>query len=187
MGIEIKPSEIEKVDELGTLDGEKIKLVKTKGGLYLAIGKARKQSNPEVLAAGSHPAIVRHNIQKSFAQFQASMMKSEELGTDAEVAELSDLLLKSESEQGFGLYVVKKHNTFDIILTKNEEEVISCQAMAAEDDLILFKSEKLVHEQAYPFVPAIAKAAALIALDENKTRLIHANKAYKPTDILEKK
>jgi hypothetical protein len=185
MSIEIKPSEIESVDSIGELDGEQVKLVKTRGGLYIAVGRPRGKKKEEVIAAGSHPAIVKYNIEKSFAEFQPAMMKSE-AGEESIVAGMSDLLPANMRKSGYDLYVLRKSNAVDFVLTQSQIEVINFPGHLTDSDLVLFKSDKVVTSDIVPAISAITAAAAMVAIDEDKTGIIHENKRYNPKAVLKK-
>ena len=185
MSVEIKPSEIDSVDSIGDLAGEQVKLVKTKGGLYIAVGRPRGKKKDEVIAAGSHPAIVRYNIEKAFAEFQPTMMKSE-AGEESLVAGMSDLLPANMRKSGYDLYVIKKSNEVDFLLTKSQIEVIKFQGHLIDSDLIVFKSDKVVTGDIVSAVSAVTTAAAMVAIDEGKTGIVHENKRYDPKSVLKK-
>lgn len=186
MAMEIRPSEIDSVDSIGDLAGEQVKLVKTKGGLYIAVGRPRGKNKDEVLAAGSHPAIVRYNIQKAFSGFQPSMMKSE-AGIESIVAGVSDLLPKQMQNDQYDLYVIKKSNQVDFVLTKSQVEVLKFEGHLIDSDLIVFKPEKLVTADIAPAVSAVSSAAAMVAIDEEKSAILVGNKRYDPIAVLNKK
>lgn len=186
MSIELKPSEISSVDSIGNLDGEDVKLVRTLGGLYVAVGKPRGKNKEEVLSAGSHPAIVRFNIEKSFKGFQPSLMKSE-AGMEPMVATMSHLLPSDMFKGSYDIYVVKNNLDFEVMLTKNHIEVINYKASVSGDDLVVQKPGSLVTNDLVPALPALSKALAWIAIDEDKTSLVTNNKKYDPKKIVTKK
>lgn len=185
MSIEIKESEIANVESMGTLDGEDVKLVTTHGGLRIAVGKLKGKMKDEVLAAGSHPAIVRYNIQKSYSSFQPSLMKSE-AGVEPMVAEMSFLLPKDMFDKSFDIYVVKKNLDFEVVLTKNNVEVIKYDATVSGDDVVVQKPNTIITADVVPAISAISKAVALIAIDEDKTGVITGNKRYSAQKIANK-
>jgi hypothetical protein len=185
MSIEIKPSEIDSVDSIGDLAGEQVKLVKTKGGLYIAVGRPRGKKKEEVIAAGSHPAIVRYNIEKSFSEFRPSMMKSES-GEESLVAGMTDLLPLKMRSSGYDLYVVKKSNEVDFILTKSQIEVLRYNGHLVDSDLVVSKTDKLITNDLVPAVSAVSSAAAMVAIDEGKTGIVTGGKRYDPKSVLKK-
>jgi len=185
MAIEIHPSEIESVDSIGDLDGEKVKLVKTKGGLYLAVGRPKGKNKEEVIAAGSHPAIVMYNIEKSFTSFQPYMMKSES-GEESVVSGMTDLLPSKMIDKGYDLYVIKKSNEVDFILTKSQIEVLKYSGKLVDSDLVLSKTDKIITKDLIPVVSAVSTAAAIMAINEGKTGLVTDKKRYDPKSVLKK-
>lgn len=186
MSIEIKPSELESIDQIGDLDGEQVKLVKTKGGLYIAVGKPKGKRKEEVLAAGSHPAIVKYNIEKSFTSFQPSLMKSE-LGGDSSVVNVSELLPNKMTDQGYDLYIVKKSNEIDFILTKSQIETLKYSGAFINSDLVISKTDKMITSDLVPAVSAISLAAAAVAIEEEKTGIVYENSRFTPESVLNKK
>lgn len=183
MSMEIKPSEISSVDSIGNLDGEDVKLVKTRGGLYMAVGKLKSKNKEEVLAAGSHPAIVRFNVTKSFKDFQPSLMKSE-AGTEPMVASMSFLLPKELFDKRFDLYIVKKNLDFEVVLTKDQVEVVGYKATVDGNDLKVEKPNSLVTNDLVPALSALSKAVAIVAIDEDKSGISINGKRYDPKKIL---
>lgn len=181
--MEIRPSEVDTVDLIGDLDGEGVQLVRTKGGLYVAVGKLRGKNKGEVLAAGSHPAIVRYNIEKSYSAFQPAMMKSEEASGQEFVTGMSNLLPKQMVDKGFDFYAIKKSNSYDFVLTKQNMEVLKYQAESVDSDIIIGKSDKIITKQLAPVAKAAVRAVATIAAYEEKS-VIHGNKRYNPKDLL---
>ena len=74
----IDPKEVDSIEDIGTLDKDnKVKLVKTIGGLNLAVGKDGSKED-RILAYASHSAIVKHQLRKRYNhRFAESMQKSE--------------------------------------------------------------------------------------------------------------
>jgi hypothetical protein len=185
MAIEIRPSEIDSVDSIGDLDGEEVKLVRTKGGLYIAVGRPRGKKKEEVIAAGSHPAIVMYNIEKSFSNFRPSMMKSEshEFGI---VSGMTDLLPSKMRDSGYDLYVIKKSNEVDFVLTKSQIEVLKYEGRLVGSDVVISKADKIITKDLVPAVSAVSSAAAIVAIDEGKTGIVTNGKRYDPKSVLKK-
>lgn len=61
----ITPNEISEIEEIGTMNGLPVKLLTTKGGFRIAVGRNQGKQVDEALAAGSHPAIVKYNLENS--------------------------------------------------------------------------------------------------------------------------
>lgn len=183
--MEIKPSELESVESIGELDGEDVKMVKTVGGLYIAVGKLKNKGQEEVLSAGSHPAIVRYGLEKAYRSFRPAMMKSESFNPVA-VSGMSDLLPESMASNGYDFYVVKKSNEIEFILTKSQIEVLKFQGSLVDQELILFKSDKVITNELAPVAKTATVAAAIVAVEEGKSTIVHENRKYDAQSILKK-
>jgi len=118
--MEIMPNEIESVKVIGNLHGDAVKLIKTNGGLFLAVGKKSKNSRKaEALSAGSHAAIVNHQICKQYGkEFLPAIFKSEHEQIE-EVEDKSHLLSKSLKDDGIELFVLSKNCKLEFVLHKH--------------------------------------------------------------------
>jgi len=150
--MQISPNEIHSIQEAGILDGSPIKLVRTKGGFFIGVGKPRGKHKEEALAAGSHPAIVKYNIEKAYPQFQPAMMKSE--GFVEPIVEkhshfLSDELRKS----GHDIYSVQTSERVEFQVTKLGMQVGEATGRV-QGDTIVFENIKMPKE----FTRALAGA-----------------------------
>jgi hypothetical protein len=183
--MEIKPSEISDVDSLGIIDGEEVKLVRTNGGLYIAIAKLKNKDSQEVLAAGSHPAIVRYNIEKSFRNFQPSLMKSESEMQEF-VSGMSELLPEDMQNKGYDFYVIKKSNQVDMVLTKSNIEILKYEGSLLSDELVVGKPNKMLTKDTVKVAKAATIASAIIAVEEGKSSIVHENNRYNAKSVLEK-
>jgi len=86
----IDPQEVSDIRGIGTVDGDEVKLVSTRGGFHIAIRVSRDGAKP--LAAGSHPAIVTYQLEKNLKdRFCSVMQKSERYG-GARITDLSKSL-----------------------------------------------------------------------------------------------
>jgi hypothetical protein len=162
--MQIVPSEVESIDEIGELNGKPVKMARLKGGLCIAIGS--QGGTEEALAAGSHPAIVRYNVEKNFRGFQPYIMKSET--EDKEVREHSYMLAAEAQKNGYALYSLKKNSEIEFVLTKSGVERLRYGAEILLNELKLdvptnidaLGSESNIASQ------AIAHIAAARALEE---------------------
>jgi hypothetical protein len=164
--MKITPNEIDAIEEAGVLNKEPVKLIRTKGGFWIAVGKPKGKRKEEAIAAGSHPAIVKYNIEKQYPDFEPAMMKSEDL-TDTSVVEkhshfLSDELRKS----GHDIYSVQNGPEINFHITKHNLEVSSVKANLVEDSLVIneMKMEKA-------FARAMAGATTEKALSVNAKKI----------------
>lgn len=124
--MDIKPNEVESIKVIGELNGQSVKLIKTLGGFYAAVGARSKSSKVvEPLAAGSHPALVSHQIEKEFKKdYQPTIMKSES-ETFPSVKEFTKKLPKEMVDAGYQVYSLTKNNDINFIATKNGAEMIN--------------------------------------------------------------
>lgn len=134
--MEIKPSEVEEVKVIGKLHEDDVKLVKTKGGFYVAIGKKKKDANKaDALAAGSHQALVAHQVEKMHGQsFQPVMAKSEAEKLP-EVEDMSDILPDMAKNSGLELFVLEKYNHVDFVFCKHGIELAKYETYHEGDSL----------------------------------------------------
>ena len=117
--MDIKPAEVESIKTIGRLHDDEVKLIRTFGGFNVAIGKKKKGSKPEALAAGSHIALVNHQLIKQFkTAFEPILAKSEHEQLPL-VKDESNLLPNDLYNRGLELYVLSKNNNIDFILYKH--------------------------------------------------------------------
>lgn len=153
--MQLTPNEIDSIEDAGVLDGNAVKLLRTKGGFWMAIGKPRGKFKDEALAAGSHPAIVRYNLEKQFPGFQPSMMKSELMSDPSKVDRHSHFLSDSLRKSGHDLYSVHIGNKIEFQITKQNMKIHSVEAHV-EDGAMKFEKLDIGKE----FTRALAGATA---------------------------
>jgi len=138
--MEILPNEVESIKVIGNLFDDEVKIIKCIGGFHVAVGKRNKRNkNQEALAAGSHPALVAHQLHKQFgSDFQPAIMKSEHDRMPT-IEDKSTYLSRDNIEKGIELYVLQKHNDFEFIACKNGITLCKYDA-TAEDNKLLIKS-----------------------------------------------
>lgn len=126
--MQIKPDEVDTITTLGTLYNDDVKLVRTLGGFYVAIGrKDRYNKEASPLAAGSHKALVEHQLEKQFkGEFHAEMNKSES-EMEPIVKEYTHELSAKYVNQGYDIYSLTKSNTINVVVTKLGSEVINLE------------------------------------------------------------
>lgn len=135
--MQITPNEIAHIEDAGTLDGAPVKMIRTKGGFWICVGKPRGKMREEALAAGSHPAIVKYNLEKAHPGFQASMMKSEHFNDSALVEKHSHFLSDELRKSGHDIYSVQNGSDIDFHITKHNLRVSSVKGSLVEDSLVL--------------------------------------------------
>ena len=152
----LRPEDIDQVDDAGVLDGQPVKMIRTKGGFHMGIHKGK------VLAGGSHLAIVRHSISKMFPSFQPVMCKSEGF-EDAVVDQHSHYLSDDLRKSGHDIFSIQTGQNVEFQITKNNLKVASVSGSLQDDSLF-------IDELTFPkqFAKAMAGAATEKALDCKK-------------------
>jgi hypothetical protein len=113
----IKSDDVAEITEVGELYGDKVKMVKTYGGLNVLIGKKDKNSKkPDALAAASHRALAVHQLEKMYGNdFQPSIMKSESAQIEAVIEfKVSNNLNKNHLE----IHSISKNNEVDFVVSR---------------------------------------------------------------------
>lgn len=128
MALNLKPEDIDIIEEAGMLDGQPIKLARTKGGFWMAA------NHKGVLAAGSHPAIVKHQLSKMFPNFQPAMCKSETT-SDALVDKHSHFLSDELRKSGHDIFSIQLGNQIEFQVTKQNMKVASINSSLTLDSL----------------------------------------------------
>jgi hypothetical protein len=142
--VEIKQDEIKEVKKIGNLHGSEVKLVTLKGGFHIGMGKKSKKSNKsEILAVGSHPAIVSHQIEKQAnGKFEQAMAKNEKDALPS-IQEYSHNLSSSEKNVlGLDIYAMKKNEKVEFTVTKHNFGIFSIMATQNGSEIVLEKTEK---------------------------------------------
>jgi hypothetical protein len=163
----IEPNEIDTVEEIGSLHGRPIHLLRTKGGFWMGVGKIRGSYKEEVLAAGSHPAIVKYDLEKKYPDLQLIMQKSEpfigEPSVDKHTHFLSEDLIKS----GHDIYSIKQDDTIEWQLTKHNIKLGSVTGLITNES-ILIQNIDIPKE----FKKSMAKATAEAAISYGVKKLM---------------
>ncbi len=123
--MEITPNEIASIEDAGMLNGHPVQLIRTKGGFWIATGRPKGKYRAEAIAAGSHPAIVKFNVEKSFPDYQPAMMKSENFNDGSIVEKHSHFLNQELRKSGHDIYSVQDGKSIDFHITKHNLKVAS--------------------------------------------------------------
>jgi hypothetical protein len=134
--VNIKPEEIDSIKVCGELNGSPVKLIKTIGGFFTAVGARTKHSkNVEPLSAGSHPALIMHQLDKEFkSEFKPAIMKSEGESLPI-VKEYTHKLPHGMVEKGYNLYSLTKNNDINFVATKHGAELINIAGYTISGDI----------------------------------------------------
>jgi len=123
----IDPKEIADVSDVGTLDRkDKVKMVKTIGGLNLAVGKDGS-SNERILAYASHPAIVKHQLRKRYSSRFAETMQKNESGVSEQAISYEKNLSPLLKNNGYDIYCLKKGTEAKFVVTCDNMEIMSSE------------------------------------------------------------
>jgi hypothetical protein len=115
--MDIKSEDVAEIVEVGELNGDKVKMIKTWGGLHVMVGKKDKNSKkPDALAAASHKALAVHQLEKMYGNdFRPSIMKSE--GYNSE--QVSDFQVTPEmSKDHLEIQAIQKNNQVEFVVSR---------------------------------------------------------------------
>jgi len=180
----IKPSEIESVEQIGVLDGSPVRMLRTAGGLWIAMGRPKGKKQDEVMGSGSHPAIVGYNIEKQFSSYQPTLAKSEALGGNENVTGYSELLPQAMRSRGYEMYSLEKSGEIDYILTRHGSESHKFSAQLTDDSLRIEKAEKKLSNEILGFSAAVGAAAARMAIQKGREFVEYEDKKFVARNIL---
>jgi hypothetical protein len=164
--MQLTPNEIESVDDIGILNGSPVKIIKTRGGFHIAVGRPRGKLQEEALAAGSHPAIVKFNLERQHPDFQPAMQKSELMGLEPKVESHSHFLSDSLRKSGHDLYSVQTGDKVEFHITKQNAKVSSVDASFDKGSLVF--GEINIDKK---FTRALAGATSEKALSANVSKI----------------
>lgn len=124
--MDIRADEIDTIKVIGNLNEDQVKLIRMKGGFFLAVGKAnKKDKESKPLAAGSHQGIVLHQIEKEFKKdFEPTMAKSE-LEDIGNLRSLTAFIPKEFSSKGYDMFSLEKNGEIEYVVTKYNFDVAS--------------------------------------------------------------
>lgn len=134
--MQITEKEIKSVEDIGNLNGNPVKLLTCKGGFVIALGRKKGKLQDEALAAGSHPALVKYNLEKENPSYQPNLMKSEgfiQPQVDKHSHFLSDDLRKS----GHDIYSVQDGSKVDFIITKHNVTLSTVKTSIDNGDMVI--------------------------------------------------
>ena len=135
--MQITPNEIHSIEEAGMLDNSPVKMIRTKGGFWIAVGKPRGKFREEAIAAGSHPAIVKFNLEKQYPGFQPTMMKSEEFSDSTVVEKHTHFLTEELRKGGHDIYSVQDGDRVSFHITKHNVKIASVNGLVDKEMLVI--------------------------------------------------
>lgn len=130
----IKPEEVESIKVIGELHGDEVKVIKTLGGWFCAVGrKSKSKKTMEPLAAGSHIALVSHQLDKQFkSEFRPAMFKSESEVLPI-VKEYTKRLPQELVDGGYELFTLTKNEKVNFVATKRGAEVLNFEGVVTSE------------------------------------------------------
>lgn len=129
--LEISPADIAEIEECGELNGSPVKMIKTTGGYFVAIGKD-KRGNMRPVGTGPHRAICEFMVEKLNPEFRPLIAKNE--GENPEVTDLTKNLDEDKIVRGYNLYAVKENEYRNkVILSHHLAEVASADLEVSGD------------------------------------------------------
>jgi hypothetical protein len=135
----ITPNEVDTIEDAGMIDGSPVKLLRTKGGFWMAIGRPRGKFRDEAIAAGSHPAIVRYQLEKQYPTFQPVLQKSENMADMAKVEKHSHYLSDSLRKSGHDIFSIQTPGKIEFQITKQNVTVHSVESHIEAGALVFGK------------------------------------------------
>lgn len=135
--MQINANEIDSIEDAGLMNGSAVKLLRTKGGFYIATGKLKGKFKEEALAAGSHPAIVKYNLEKQYPEFQPAMLKSEISLNPAVVTKHSHFLSEDLIKSGHDVYSIQSGTNIEFQITKHDVKIGSIKTTLEKDAIIV--------------------------------------------------
>lgn len=133
----LTPEEIDKVEDAGVLNNEPVKMIRTKGGFWMAVGRPKGKHKQEALTAGSHPAIVKYNLEKQYPDYQPALMKSEYFSDNIKVDKHSHYLSDDLRKSGHDIYSIQNGQDIEFQITKHNAEVYSVKGKVEDKTIIL--------------------------------------------------
>ena len=156
--MKIKENEIASIENIGELEDQPVEMIRTHGGLFIGLGVAKGKSQKEILAAGSHPALIKYTIEKNHRNFRPSLQKSES-GIPEDVVGFTEFLPLNLRKSGHDLFMVKSPLDMKFILTKHGTEIGKVDGCYSDDSLVLINSTTNLD-------PAVAVSIGKIASKE---------------------
>ena len=133
----LTPNEIDSIEDAGILNKLPVKLIRTKGGFWIAVGHKGNGMGQEALTAGSHPAIVKYNLEKQYPEFQPSLMKSALYADNVKVEKHSHFLSDDLRKSGHDIFSIQSETGIEFQITKQNAQVHSVTATLENQELVL--------------------------------------------------
>lgn len=141
--MDIKQDEIKETRKIGTLNGSEVKLVTLKGGFHIGMGVKNKNSKKsEILAVGSHPALVSHQISKKHSKFEEVMAKNEQEAMPSVIDYSHNLTSSERNVRGLDIVAMKKNEDINFQVTKHNFGIFKIEGYEDNGSIVLEKTYK---------------------------------------------
>ena len=129
--LEISPADIAEIEDCGELNGAPVKMIKTTGGYYIAIGK-NKRGQTRPIGTGPHKAICVFMVEKMYPGFRPLIAKNE--GDNPEVTDLTKNLEEDKIARGYTLHSIRENEcNHKVVLSHHLAQVASADVQIFED------------------------------------------------------
>lgn len=149
----VTPQEIEKIEDIGEINGQPIKMIQTIGGLFIATGVLPGRNKQEVLAQGSHRGIVKYSLEKKFAG-QAAFALQKNISAEAPIRDYSERLPELMRKHGYELLTSRGASGVVAFLNKDGKDVSQYVALQKGEEFF-------VQEPIFSRIPEAKMAQAL--------------------------
>lgn len=176
----LKPEEIDFIEEIGDINGIPVKMIRSIGGFFAASGRGPNDSKDTVLAAGSHGAIVKFELQKKFGKSFREHLNKSESTIQPIVFEKTNFLAPSLAKKGYSLYSMVTGSDVSMILSYYGDEILKQEGLVKSESLelkpqISFSNiEKSKEAEENQISKSIIMAFAETAKDLNKKNIEYA-------------
>jgi S-adenosylmethionine synthetase len=141
--MDIKLDEIKDSKKIGTLNGSEVKVITLKGGFHIGMGVKNKNSKKsEILAVGSHPALVSHQISKKHKGFEEAMAKNEKETMPSVIDYSHNLTSAERNVRGLDIIAMKKNENINFQVTKHNFGIFKIEGYEDNDSIVLEKTHK---------------------------------------------
>jgi len=141
----IDPKEVDTIDDAGTIDGKKVKIIKTIGGLHIAcFGK--EKGKEEIVAYASHPAITKHQLTKRYGSRFHQIMEKNESGVQEMAISYSKNLPQSLIDGGYDVFCLKKGIEASFMVTCDNMEILKSEINDVNIEKVIVKNSSKMKE-----------------------------------------
>ena len=141
----IDPKEVDTIEDAGTIDGKKVKIIKTIGGLHIA-AFGKEKNKEEIVAYASHSAIVKHQLTKRYGSRFHQLMEKNENGVQEIAISYSSNLPQNLVDNGYDVFCLKKGMEASFIVTCDNMEIFKSDINDIKVENAIIKNSKKMKE-----------------------------------------